>query len=69
MFTDDAVMLPHRRNIITGKSNIQSFWTQATRIREVKFDTDSVTVHGGDVVREIGTLRMRVRAPRGRSKQ
>jgi ketosteroid isomerase-like protein len=63
MFTDDAVMLPPRSNIITGKSNIQSFWTRATRIREVKFDTDSLTALGGEVVREIGTFRMRVERP------
>ena len=60
MFTDDAVMLPPRRNIITGKSKIQSFWTRATRIRELKFDTDSTTTLGDDVVREIGTLHMLV---------
>jgi len=63
MFTDDAVMLPPRNNIITGKSNIQSFWTRATRIREVKFDTDSLAALGGDVVREIGKFRMRVERP------
>jgi len=60
MFTDDAVMLPPRRNIITGKSKIQSFWTRSKRLHELKFDTDSVTTLGGDVVREIGTLRMLV---------
>ena len=63
MFTDDAVMLPPRNNIITGKSNIQSFWTRATRIREMKFDTDSLAALSGDVVREIGTFRMRVERP------
>lgn len=67
MFTDDAVMLPPRREIITGRSNIQSFWTRAPRIQEVKFDTDAVTPLGGDVVREIGTLRMRVDRARGES--
>jgi uncharacterized protein (TIGR02246 family) len=68
MFTDDAVMLPPRRNMIVGKNAIQSFWTQANRIEEVTFDTDSVAPLGGEVVREIGTLRMRVGrpgAPRG----
>ena len=60
MFTDDAVMLPPRRNIITGKSKIQSFWTRSNRLHELKFDTDSVTTLGSDVVREIGTLRMLV---------
>ena len=60
MFTDDAVMLPPRRNIITGKNKIQSFWTRSKRLHELKFDTDSVTTLGSDVVREIGTLRMLV---------
>ena len=60
MFTDDAVMLPPRRNIITGKSKIQSFWTRSNRIRELRFDTDSVVTLAGNVVREIGTLRMLV---------
>jgi ketosteroid isomerase-like protein len=58
MFTADAVMLPPRRNIVMGKSKIQSFWTRSKRLHELKFDTDSVTTLGGDVVREIGTLRM-----------
>ncbi len=66
MFTDDAVMLPPRRNIITGKSKIQSFWTRSNRIRELKFDTDSAVTLGGNVVREIGTLRMLV-GPGGRA--
>ncbi len=60
MFTDDAVMLPPRRNIITGKSKIQSFWTRSKRLHELKFDTDSVTTLASGVVREIGTLRMLV---------
>ncbi len=60
MFTEDAVMLPPRRNIITGKSKIQSFWARSKRLHELKFDTDSVTTLGNDVVREIGTLRMLV---------
>ncbi len=60
MFTEDAVMLPPRRNIITGKSKIQSFWTRSKRLHELKFDTDSVTTLGNDIVREIGTLRMLV---------
>jgi ketosteroid isomerase-like protein len=63
IFTDDAVMLPPRNNIITGKSNIQSFWTGASRIREMKFDTNSLAALSGDVVREIGTFRMRVERP------
>jgi ketosteroid isomerase-like protein len=58
MFTEDAVMLPPRRDMITGKRNIQSFWTQARRIRQVRFDSDSVATLGGDVIREIGTFRM-----------
>jgi uncharacterized protein (TIGR02246 family) len=65
MFTEDAVMLPPRRNIITGKSKIQSFWTRSKRLHELKFDTDSVTTLGNDVVREIGTLRMLVGQSRG----
>jgi ketosteroid isomerase-like protein len=60
MFTDDAVILPPRRNIIIGKSKIQSFWTRSNRIRELKFETDSITTLSGDVIREIGTLRMQV---------
>jgi uncharacterized protein (TIGR02246 family) len=66
MFTDDAVMLPPRRNIITGKSKIQSFWTRSKRLHELKFDTDSVTTLGSDVVREIGTLRMLIGRGGGR---
>ncbi len=60
MFTDDAVILPPRRNIITGKSKIQSFWARSNRIRELKFETDSITTLSGDVIREIGSLRMPV---------
>lgn len=60
MFTNDAVMLPPRREMVAGRSNIQSFWTQANRIREVKFETGSIMPLGVDVVREIGTFRMRV---------
>jgi ketosteroid isomerase-like protein len=57
-FTDDAVMLPPRRDMVSGKRDIQSFWTQARRIREVRFDSGSVATLGGDVIREIGTFRM-----------
>jgi ketosteroid isomerase-like protein len=63
LFTDDAVMLPPRRNIITGRSRIQSFWTKANRMREMHFETDIVTPLGGDVIREIGTLKMRIERP------
>jgi uncharacterized protein (TIGR02246 family) len=66
MFTDDAVMLPPRRNIVTGRGNIESFWSQAARIKELKFDSASVTAIGSDVAREIGTLRMRVEPGRRR---
>jgi ketosteroid isomerase-like protein len=68
MFTDEAVMMPPRRNIITGRNKIQSYWTRAARIREIKFDTDSVTTLGSDVIREIGTLHIRIE-PRGATSQ
>jgi len=63
MFADEAIMMPPRRNIITGRNKIQSYWTRATRIREIKFNTDNVTTLGDDVIREIGMLRMQVERP------
>jgi uncharacterized protein (TIGR02246 family) len=67
MFTDDAVLLPPRRNMVTGRGNIESFWSQAGRIKELKFETASVTALGDDVAREIGTLRMLVGPGRRRA--
>ena len=63
MFTDDAVMLPPRRNMIVGKNAIRSFWEQAARIQKIEFATDSVATLGADVVREIGTLSLSVGQP------
>jgi uncharacterized protein (TIGR02246 family) len=69
MFTDDAVMLPPRRNMITGRGNIESFWTQAARIKDLRFDTASFATLGGDAAREIGTFRMLVGPGRKRQAQ
>jgi uncharacterized protein (TIGR02246 family) len=63
MFTDDAVMLPPRRNMIVGKNAIRSFWEQAARIQKIEFATDSVATLGADAVREIGTLSLSVGQP------
>jgi len=62
MYTNDAVMLPPGSAIIVGQGNIQSFWKQARRIQELKFDTVSIKLLGDDAVREIGTLHMRTRS-------
>jgi uncharacterized protein (TIGR02246 family) len=65
VFADDATMLLPRRGAVSGRESIQSFWSQASRIKELKFDTLSVAALGDDVVREIGTLLMRA-GPGGR---
>lgn len=62
LFADDATILAPRRGAVSGRENIQSFWSQATRIKELEFDTLNVAALGDDVVREIGTLVMRVGA-------
>jgi uncharacterized protein (TIGR02246 family) len=63
LFAEDAVMLPPRRNIITGRPGIHAFWTKANRLREMKFETDTVTPLGADLTREIGRLKMRIEGP------
>jgi uncharacterized protein (TIGR02246 family) len=67
MFTDDAVMLPPRRDEVIGRNKIESFWSDAARIKELKFDTDSVTALGDDTAREIGKLLMRIEQRRNRA--
>ena len=66
MFADDAVILPPRRNIVTGRDTIQSFWTQSRRLLDLKFESISFTPLGGDVAREIGFLSMRMKRGGGR---
>jgi uncharacterized protein (TIGR02246 family) len=68
MFTDDAAMLPPRRDEVIGRNNIESFWSGSVRIKELKFDTARVTALSDDAAREIGTLRMRVEPRRNRGR-
>ena len=66
MFTDDAVMLPPRRGLVRGRGDIQSYWSSAKRVKDLQFESETVTPLAGDVARDIGTLRMRIEPGRAR---
>jgi ketosteroid isomerase-like protein len=66
MFTDDAVMLPPRRGLVRGRGDIQSYWSNAKRVKDLQFQSETVTPLAGDVARDIGTLRMRLEPGRAR---
>jgi ketosteroid isomerase-like protein len=66
MFTDDAVMLPPRRGLVRGRDDIQSYWSSAKRVKDLQFESETVTPLAGDVARDIGTLRMRIEPGRAR---
>jgi ketosteroid isomerase-like protein len=69
MFSDDAVMLPPRRNIITGRKNIQSYWAKNRRLKELSFESVNFTPLGSAVARDIGTLRMHIEPGRARGER
>jgi uncharacterized protein (TIGR02246 family) len=60
LFAEDAVMLPPGSESIVGRSNIQLFWGRSRRIRELRFEPTNVKLLGGDAVREMGVLQIRV---------
>lgn len=66
MFTDDAVMLPPRRGLVRGRGDIQSYWSNAKRLKDLQFQSETVTPLAGDVARDIGTLRMQLEPGRAR---
>ena len=57
MYAEDATALPPGSSMITGRSNIQAFWTQAGQgVGDVKLTTVDVKPLGPDWAREIGTF-------------
>jgi ketosteroid isomerase-like protein len=66
IFTEDALMLPPRRTLVRGRTDIQSYWSRARRLKELKFESETITSLAGDVARDIGTLRMRIEPGRAR---
>jgi ketosteroid isomerase-like protein len=60
LYANDAVMLPPRSNIITGKGNIQMFWQRSRRIREMLYEPMNVKSLGDGVIREVGTLLLKM---------
>lgn len=63
MYTEDAVILPPGPRTISGRAAIQRFWQQGRRLRELRFETTGVKRLGGNALRELGTLHIRVRGP------
>jgi ketosteroid isomerase-like protein len=66
MFTEDAVMLPPRRALVSGRADIESYWSRARRVKDLVFESETVTTLAGDVARDIGTFRMRLEPGRAR---
>ena len=60
LYANDAVMLPPRSNIIIGKGNIQMFWQRSRRIREMSYEPMNVKSLGDGVIREVGTLLLKM---------
>ena len=57
MYAEDATALPPGSSMINGRSNIQTFWTQAGQgISDVKLTTVDVKPLGPNSAREIGTF-------------
>jgi uncharacterized protein (TIGR02246 family) len=57
MYAEDAIALPPGSPMIKGRSNIQSFWTQAGQdISDVKLTTVEVKPLSPTWAREIGTF-------------
>lgn len=59
MYADEAVLLPPGPRTFTGPQEIRSFWQQAARIKELRFDTQAVSLLG-ETACESGNLHLAV---------
>jgi ketosteroid isomerase-like protein len=59
LYADDAVLLPPGPRTFTGPREIQSFWQQTARIKELRFERREVRVLGAAAC-EIGDLHLAV---------
>lgn len=59
MYADEAVLLPPGPRSFTGPQEIQSFWQQASHIKELRFERQDVRVLG-EAACEVGSLHLAV---------
>lgn len=60
-YTDTAVVLPPRGGMLTGRDEIVTFWRNAERIQDLRFEPKAVEKLGETTIREAGLLEIMVR--------
>ena len=62
-YTETAVVLPPRGGMLTGRDEIVTFWRNAERIQDLRFEPKAVEKLGETAMREAGLLEIMVRGP------